>query len=208
MSIYIWLIAIHRVHAQTHVSSYSRPSSRFAPCGMPQPAEFVPCCAELTGLHSTMCLEVDLLAFSLVVHCVQRYYDLLQNKDYVIFENILKKIGVNVHVCTDDGSAGFHGFTPQKLEELIKDGKKYDMIQTCGPEIMMVKIAQIAEEENILSEVSIERYMKCGFGVCGQCAVDGEGKCMCTEGPIIEGSRALSWEEFGKYHRGATGKKC
>ena len=85
MSIYIWLVAVHHVHAQIHVPSYPRPSSRFAPCSVPQPVKVVPCCAGLTGLHSTMCLEVDLLAFSLVGHCVQRYYDLLQNKDYAIF---------------------------------------------------------------------------------------------------------------------------
>ncbi len=131
-----------------------------------------------------------------------------RSKDYVIFEKQLKEIGVNVYVCTDDGSYGFHGFTTQKLEELLKKGEKYDMIQTCGPEIMMVKIAKIAEEFDIPSEVSVERYMKCGFGICGQCAVDGDGKCMCIEGPIIEGKLALSWEEFGKYHRDGTGRKC
>ncbi len=130
-----------------------------------------------------------------------------RNKDLLIFEEKLKQIGVNVHVCTDDWSSGFHWFTTQKLEELINDGNKFDMIQTCGPEMMMFFIAKIAEKYNIESEVSMERYMKCGIWVCGQCAVDGEWICMCKEGPIIKWSRALWWEEFGKYHRKSTGEK-
>lgn len=130
-----------------------------------------------------------------------------RSKEHVIFVEQMEKIGVKVHVCTDDGSAGFHGFTTQKLEALIAEGKKFDMIQTCGPEIMMVKIAEIAKNHSIPSEVSIERYMKCGFGVCGQCSIDGEGKRMCIDGPVIAGERALTWEEFGKYHRGPTGEK-
>ena len=85
MSIYIWLVAIHRVHAQIHVPSYSRPSSRFAPCSVLQPVKVAPCCAELTGLHSRMCLELDLLAFSLVGHCVQRNCGLANEYDNIGF---------------------------------------------------------------------------------------------------------------------------
>jgi len=130
-----------------------------------------------------------------------------RSKEYIIFETELKKIGVNVHVCTDDGSQGYHGFTPSKLSDMIQEGKQFDCIQTCGPEIMMVKVAEIAKEHSVYSEVSIERYMKCGFGICGQCSVDGEGKRMCVEGPVVPGNTALSWEEFGAYHRGPTGEK-
>jgi dihydroorotate dehydrogenase electron transfer subunit len=130
-----------------------------------------------------------------------------RSKEHVIFEKELKNIGASFHACTDDGSYGFNGFTPQKLEEMLNAGEKLDAILTCGPEIMMYKVAEIAKKHGVYCEVSMERYMKCGFGVCGACCVDGEGLRMCVEGPVIEGARALSWEEFGKYHRNATGQK-
>ena len=130
-----------------------------------------------------------------------------RSKEHIIFKDEMENIGVNVHVCTDDGSEGFHGFTTQLLEKLLEEDSLYDIIQTCGPEMMMKKIVEIAQLNNIYSEVSIERYMKCGFGVCGACSVDGKGKRMCYEGPVVEGKTALSWEEFGKYHRSATGQK-
>jgi dihydroorotate dehydrogenase electron transfer subunit len=49
--------------------------------------------------------------------------------------------------------------------------------------------------------------MKCGIGICGQCAVDGLGICLCREGPILSGEMALGLREFGSYHRDPTGKK-
>jgi dihydroorotate dehydrogenase electron transfer subunit len=130
-----------------------------------------------------------------------------RSKEHIIFEKELQNIGATFHACSDDGSYGFNGFSPAKLEEILANGARFDAILTCGPEIMMLKVAEIARKYGIYSEVSIERYMKCGFGVCGACCVDGEGLRMCVEGPVIPGEKALSWKEFGQYHRGATGMK-
>ncbi|MDP4011283.1 MAG: dihydroorotate dehydrogenase electron transfer subunit [Candidatus Roizmanbacteria bacterium] len=86
------------------------------------------------------------------------------------------------------------------------DKVRFDKVYTVGPEIMEMKIAKICYANNIPFEVSIERYMKCGFGLCGQCCVDPTGWRMCVEGPVIDGEKLKQITEFGKYHRTASGK--
>jgi len=71
----------------------------------------------------------------------------------------------------------------------------------------MKRAAEIARDKGIKSELALERYMKCGFGVCGQCCVDETGVCVCKEGTVFDGERALGFSEFGKYHRDSMGKK-
>ena len=110
------------------------------------------------------------------------------------------------HYCTDDGSFGFKGFTTDKLKELLNNNN-IDMVYTVGPEIMMKKIVEICDEYNIECQISLERFMKCGYGVCGSCSVDPMGIRMCVEGPCIDKEIAKKIKEFGKYHRDGAGKK-
>ena len=70
---------------------------------------------------------------------------------------------------------------------------------------MEKKVLDICNQNNIECEVSIERYMKCGVGVCGQCAIDPLGICMCTHGPVVNKQLANQLTEFGNYHRDKTG---
>ncbi len=128
-----------------------------------------------------------------------------RSKDYVIYKKQFKDLGCEVHVSTDDGSEGHKGFCTDVLEKLLKTGDKADGIYTCGPEKMMVKVAKIAGEYGVDSQVSLERYMKCGFGACGQCCLDDSGLRVCKEGPVISGKMALEHPEFGKYMRTASG---
>jgi len=113
---------------------------------------------------------------------------------------------INRHYCTDDGSFGFKGLTTQKLIELLKT-KKINMVYTVGPELMMKKVVEICDKYNVDCQLSLERYMKCGYGICGTCCVDPIGIRMCVEGPCLDKELAKKITEFGKYHRDATGKK-
>ncbi|MFA5947387.1 MAG: dihydroorotate dehydrogenase electron transfer subunit [Candidatus Gracilibacteria bacterium] len=114
--------------------------------------------------------------------------------------------GVDLHISTDDGSLGFKGYTTQVLEELLKK-KKIDHVFTCGPEIMEKFVGEISEKNNVDCQISVEKYMKCGFGVCGQCAIDDSGECVCKKGPVMEYKYLKKLPEFGKYHRDSVGKK-
>ncbi len=127
-------------------------------------------------------------------------------KDELLFLDELKAIEINTYACTDDGSFGFCGFATEFMEEIIKD-RDYDMIVTCGPEVMMKGVFEIADKLKIRAQFSLERYMKCGIGICGQCCVDNTGWRICVEGPVFGIDEVRLISEFGKYRRDAAGIK-
>lgn len=129
-----------------------------------------------------------------------------RSKDLLIYEKEFESLGCELQVSTDDGTKGHHGYCTDILKNHLRNNKP-EAIYTCGPEIMMVKVTQMAKEMNIPCEVSLERYMKCGFGICGQCCMDDSGFRVCKDGPVMEGNEALNHTEFGKYHRGQSGKR-
>lgn len=129
-----------------------------------------------------------------------------QTKDKLLFEQRLKQTGVTLHQCTDDGTCGFKGFSTDKLAAIIEN-KKPDLVCACGPELMMNKVIEICEENNIRCQISLERYIKCGFGLCGQCVVDPLGIRMCQEGPVLSSEIVKQISEFGKYQRNSPGQK-
>jgi len=118
----------------------------------------------------------------------------------------MDKADVNVYACTDDGSFGFCGFATEFMKEIVKE-KDYDMVVTCGPEIMMKGVFEIIDELKIPAQFSLERYMKCGMGLCGQCCVDDTGWRVCVEGPVFWSDEVRLISEFGKYKRDAAGIK-
>lgn len=127
-------------------------------------------------------------------------------KDELLFMDKLKSTDITPYACTDDGSFGFCGFATEYMEKIIKDND-YDMVVTCGPEVMMKGVFDIVDKLKIPAQFSLERYMKCGIGICGQCCVDDTGWRVCVEGPVfwIDEIRLIS--EFGAYKRDASGIK-
>jgi len=108
------------------------------------------------------------------------------------------------HICTDDGSCGTKGNVLASLEPLLKK-EKFDCIYSCGPEKMMHAVAIACKKRHVRCQLSVERYMKCGFGVCGHCAMG----CWlsCIDGPTIDGEEALANPEFGKCYVDKAGRK-
>ncbi|MBN1337246.1 MAG: dihydroorotate dehydrogenase [Deltaproteobacteria bacterium] len=92
-------------------------------------------------------------------------------------------------IATDDGSAGTPGPVTDLLEALL-DEDPSARIQACGPEPMLKAVRRIAAAREVPCELSFERMMKCGLGICGQCAVEGPGFRLCVEGPVLEGPEA------------------
>ena len=98
------------------------------------------------------------------------------------FEPLTNKL----FIATDDGSAGIHGFVTELLPEVLSKNK-YEAILTCGPEIMMRRVATIAKESGIPCQVSLEKRMGCGLGACLSCSIDtinGRQK-ICKDGPVF-----------------------
>ena len=126
-----------------------------------------------------------------------------KTKDDIFFEERIKKTGATVYITTDDGTKEYKGICTDKGEEIIAKNK-YDLIITCGPEKMMKKIFEISGKTSL--QASLERYMKCGFGICGQCCV-GEGLRVCLEGPVFDKKILNKIKDFGLYKKDASGKK-
>lgn len=100
----------------------------------------------------------------------------------------------DVHVCTDDGSAGTKAFCTDPAALLLSN-KAYGYAATCGPGPMMRKVAEAAARAGVPCEASLERMMACGFGACNTCnveTVDGmKGACMC--GPVFDATKVVVW---------------
>lgn len=122
----------------------------------------------------------------------------------LVFDKRLQEKCNGFCIATDDGSEGYHGFVTDLAKDIIsKEG--IDEIFTCGPEIMIKKMVDFAKENNILIQASLERYMKCGIGLCDSCAVDGHH--VCRDGPVFSEKVLFSLDDLGNYKRDKCGRK-
>ncbi len=96
----------------------------------------------------------------------------------------------DVHVATDDGSAGHHGVVTELLREHLEamtvEQRSKLVFYNCGP-APMVRAAEAVQreycgEEQIFS--SIDYLTKCGVGICGACAAP-DGRRLCVDGPFL-----------------------
>ncbi|MFC1691643.1 dihydroorotate dehydrogenase electron transfer subunit [Nanoarchaeota archaeon] len=127
-----------------------------------------------------------------------------RNEDRLIFKDRFKP-SEEVCFCTDDGCVGEKAFVSEILERMINNGKKFSIVYACGPEIMMNAVLEICNKHKIPCELSLERYMKCGFGVCGHCACG--DKLVCMDGPIFSGEEISKMPDFGKHALDKAGMK-
>ncbi len=111
-----------------------------------------------------------------------------RSEKLVIFEDEMREVSDELHVCTDDGSAGFKGFVTQKLEELVAGGASYDEAIAIGPMPMMRAAALTTKSMGLETRVSMDPIMVDGTGMCGACrvTVGGEVKFACVDGPFFD----------------------
>lgn len=93
-----------------------------------------------------------------------------RTKDLVILQEDFKEQGNKTILCTDDGTAGVKGFVTDALSRCIKE-EKPDIIYACGPVVMLKAVSEIARENEIRCQISLEERMACGVGACLGCAV-------------------------------------
>ena len=114
-----------------------------------------------------------------------------KTKDIVILEEEMSQACTDLHICTDDGTYGYHGFVTGKLEELINSGVKFDHVFAIGPLMMMKFACKLTEKYGIPTTVSMNPIMIDGTGMCGGCrlTVGGEVKFACVDGPDFDGHK-------------------
>lgn len=111
-----------------------------------------------------------------------------KTKDLLILEDMMKEVS-NLYVTTDDGSYGRSGMVTKVIEDLVGEGKKYDVCVAIGPMIMMKFVAKLTKELGIPTIVSMNPIMVDGTGMCGACrvTVGDEVKFACVDGPEFDG---------------------
>ncbi|HOF81303.1 MAG: sulfide/dihydroorotate dehydrogenase-like FAD/NAD-binding protein [Bacteroidales bacterium] len=112
-----------------------------------------------------------------------------KNKDYVILEDEMRAVVNGYYLTTDDGSASFKGLVTDRLKDLIENqSKKYDLVVTIGPMIMMKFVTMLTKEYGIKTIASLNTLMVDGTGMCGACRVSigGKTRFTCVDGPEFD----------------------
>jgi dihydroorotate dehydrogenase electron transfer subunit len=107
-----------------------------------------------------------------------------------------------VHLCTEDGTAGYFGRVTDAVRERMAALSGADAsrltILACGPREMLKEIAMDAVSLGAEMQAALENHMACGFGVCWGCVValrEGEKTAyrrVCREGPVFD-AREVVW---------------
>lgn len=112
-----------------------------------------------------------------------------KNHDLLILEKEMEAVAGNLYITTDDGSYGRKGMVTQTIQELVDEGKKYDLCIAIGPMIMMKFVCKLTKELGIPTIVSLNPIMVDGTGMCGACrvTVGDKVKFACVDGPEFDG---------------------
>ncbi len=70
---------------------------------------------------------------------------------------------------------------------------------------MMKAVVDLARKNGIPVQASLERYMKCGIGICDACSLD--EKLVCVDGPIFTADQLEGSEDFGHFRRDKSGRR-
>ncbi len=103
-----------------------------------------------------------------------------------------RRLGVEVLISTDDGSAGHCGTVVDLLPPVVEASPYVCRVVACGPEKMLHATAKMAARMGLSCQVSLESPMACGIGICFSCVTkirDEKGEWdyrrICMEGPIF-----------------------
>ncbi|NQT67896.1 MAG: sulfide/dihydroorotate dehydrogenase-like FAD/NAD-binding protein, partial [Actinobacteria bacterium] len=120
-----------------------------------------------------------------------------RSKDLLILKEEMEDISDELHICSDDGSIGYHGFVSDFLKEYLEKNltgnayKRKDIARVIaiGPALMMAAVTRVTEPFSIRTIVSLNSIMVDGTGMCGACRVEvgGKTKFVCVDGPEFDG---------------------
>jgi dihydroorotate dehydrogenase electron transfer subunit len=128
-----------------------------------------------------------------MVQRVSLYYG-VRTADLAAGVEDFRAAGAAVHLASDDGSLGFHGFVTQ----LLATHPPPQQLVGCGPEPMLRALAKLAERWHVPCHVSLETPMACGVGICFSCVTrvqtaDGwDYRRVCVDGPVFDAAK-LEW---------------
>jgi dihydroorotate dehydrogenase electron transfer subunit len=122
----------------------------------------------------------------------------------LLFHERFRRMGARVAVATDDGSEGERGFVTPVASRLVAEAR-FDAIWTCGPEVMMQKVAALGADRGVPVFCAVERHMKCALGMCDACALGPFH--VCIDGPVFAAQQLTGLPDFARFHRDASGRR-
>ncbi|MCS7059649.1 MAG: dihydroorotate dehydrogenase electron transfer subunit [Anaerolineae bacterium] len=142
--------------------------------------------------------------------------------DELLYADKFEALGVPLLLSTNDGSRGVPGFVTDAIRQHFIEPLSHERtssaasatdarslhnvtVYACGPERMLVALHTLCRQYGWNGQLSVERYMKCGFGICGQCALD--DILVCMDGPVLTLDQLDGKKDFGHWHRGPTGRR-
>jgi len=105
-------------------------------------------------------------------------------KDELFAFEPFAEICENIFIAAENGKEGYKGFITD-----IFHAQNYNAVFTCGPEIMMIKVKQLCDAQQVPVWLSMENRMACGIGACLVCTcktTEGMKRC-CKDGPVFSG---------------------
>ncbi|HZY70009.1 MAG TPA: dihydroorotate dehydrogenase electron transfer subunit [Thermoplasmata archaeon] len=121
----------------------------------------------------------------------------------LLFHDRFRAMGATLYLATDDGSEGHRGFVTDVASTLL-GREAFDVVWTCGPEVMMSKVMAAAERAKVPVYCAVERHMKCAMGLCDACALGPYH--VCVDGPVFNADRLAPLPEFGHLKRAPSGR--
>ena len=111
------------------------------------------------------------------------YVEGVKTSSHALFIEEAKALGIESILVSEDGSSGIKGVVTEYVEDIIDE---HDFVLACGPEEMLIKLLKICRDHKVSCQVSVERRIKCGIGLCGSCALGRLGLLVCRDGPVFE----------------------
>lgn len=120
-----------------------------------------------------------------------------RTKELLILEGEIRKTSDELHIATDDGSKGHHGFVTDVLQGLIDAQKNIDLVLAIGPVVMMGAVRNVTKRYGIKTVASLNPIMVDGTGMCGACRVtiDGKSRFACVDGAEFD-AHLVDFEEL------------
>jgi NAD(P)H-flavin reductase len=111
-----------------------------------------------------------------------------RSADILFWDDLLDAVSDELHIATDDGTKGHHGFVTDIVESVLDHGTQVDRVIAIGPPVMMRAVAGVTEPFGVKTLVSLNPIMVDGTGMCGACrvSVGGETKFACVDGPEFD----------------------
>ena len=110
-------------------------------------------------------------------------------KDELFAYEDYEEVADRIFIACENGDEGYRGFVTDLLHP-----ENYDVVFTCGPDVMMMKVNELCKAKSVPVWLSMEKRMACGIGACLGCTCKTQSgmKRACKDGPVFNGNDIIN----------------